>query len=568
MNEERSKIMKYLLVGVNAKYIHSNLAIRCLASYSAKYAVNTPVVREFTINMPVSDIIRKIYSEAPDFIAFSVYIWNIDIIMQIVSDIKILLPDVIIYLGGPEVSYESEALLNRHPEITGIMLGEGEQTLTDIINHYDTGSVSLHEIPGLCYRDNANGSIITTSVRLPIDLSLVPFPYDNLSDLDNKIIYYETSRGCPFGCSYCLSSVDKTLRFRNMNLVRQELKVFLDARVPQVKLVDRTFNIDHKRSLEILDFLKSNDNGITNFHFEIAGDILTQDEIELINSLRPGLIQLEIGVQSTNPCTLESINRRTDLEKLGTNVALLLAGGRVHLHLDLIAGLPFEDISSFKKSFNEVYSMHSHELQLGFLKVLKGAPINDMTDSQNIQHQDRAPYEVLSTKYLSYNDICELKRVEEMLEIYHNSCQFTNCEQFLLDNEASPYDLYYNLSQFYIKKAQPVVQCKRAVRYELLLEYVIEKYCLDDEKIRNFKVLLTIDYFSRERAKARPSYAIPLDSYKSQLRELDTYAKSVYQSGLYHIEPLAVDDEYILFDYSDRSPITGNASTRRLSYPI
>jgi len=486
--------------------------------------------------------------------------------MQVVRDIHKLLPNTVIYLGGPEVSFDSADVLDRNPSIEGIMIGEGEQTFLELIKYYESeydncnNELNLDSILGLCVR-NTNGEIITTPLRSPIDLSTVPFPYESLSYFENKIIYYETSRGCPFGCSYCLSSVDKTLRFRSMDLVKREFQFFLDNKVPQVKLVDRTFNIDHSRSLEMLEYLKTHDNGITNFHFEIAGDILTDAEIDTINSLRPGLIQLEIGVQSTNRNTLDAINRHTTLDKLRTNVSKLLAGGKVHLHLDLIAGLPYEDLSSFKNSFNEVFSMGSHELQLGFLKVLKGAPINAMISDQDIKHSDYAPYEVLSTKYLSYNDICELKRVEEMLEIYHNSCQFTYGEKYALLREQSPYDFYLGLANYYKEKGQLVIQCKRAVRYELLLDYATTKYSLSDSEIVELKYYLTLDYYSREKAKARPSFAPSLSLYKREIREVEDSLMATNPSGMFHIEPVATKQDgfaYVVFDYSKKSPITGN----------
>ena len=552
--------MKFLLVGINAKYIHSNLALHCLRSYAQKYSGTTPVIREYTINMPIADIIQGIYDESPDFIGMSVYIWNSEITMQVVRDIKKLLPNTVIFLGGPEVSFDSEQILTHYPEITGIMLGEGEQTFLELINYYEQlpDALSLAQIDGLCYRDATSFEIKTTAVRNPIDLSTLPFPYENLTDFANKIIYYETSRGCPFGCSYCLSSIDKSLRFRDIELVKKEFLFFLNNKVPQVKLVDRTFNIDHSRSLEMLRFLKENDNGLTNFHFEIAGDILTDEEVEMINSLRPGLIQLEIGVQSTNPCTLEAINRYTNLDKLRSNVSKLLAGGKVHLHLDLIAGLPFENLDSFINSFNEVYSMQSHELQLGFLKVLKGAPINTMKEDQEIKYSSYAPYEVFSTKYLSYEDICELKRVEEMLEIYHNSCQFVQSEQFLLGLEASPYDMYLGLAKYYVNHNQLVIQCKRSVRYEIFLSYATEKFNLTNEQANHLRSLLTLDFYSREKAKARPAFAPPIDKYKSGIRSQMDELSTISPSGQFHIEPLDDGQRYAVFDYSKRSVITGN----------
>lgn len=550
--------MKYLLVGINAKYIHSNLALHSLKSYAGVYSTVTPVVHEYTINMPISDIIHGIYSEAPDFIGFSTYIWNVEIIKQIIRDIKQLLPDTVIFLGGPEVSYDSKNILEDYPEITGIMLGEGEHTFVELIKYYEHEISSLQDIKGLFYYDSNSNEYVSTPVRNPIDLSTVPFPYEDINDFENRIIYYETSRGCPFGCSYCLSSVDKTLRFRDLELVKKEFKIFLEANVPQVKLVDRTFNIDHKRSISMLNFIRDNDNGITNFHFEIAGDILTDEEIDIIQSLRPGLIQLEIGVQSTNDCTLRAINRHTNLERLKNNVAKLLKNNNVHLHLDLIAGLPYEDLSSFKQSFNQVYSMGSHELQLGFLKLLKGAPINHDVKEQNIIYSSFAPYEVLSTKYLSYENICELKRAEEMLEIYHNSCQFSYSEKFLLDLEKSPYDMYYNLSKYYQEKNQLVIQCKRVIRYELLLNYAIEKHAITIDMENHLRYLLTLDYYCRERAKARPAFALPIDKYKSEIRRINEQLSLTEPNTQFHVEPEYGSDRFVIFNYSKKSVITSN----------
>lgn len=555
--------MKYLLVGINAKYIHSNLAINSLRAYASKYTNKDVIVREYTINMPSWEIVKGIYEEKPDFIGISVYLWNVNIVMQILDDIKALMPSVKIFLGGPEVSFEPEKLLKEKFMIDGIMLGEGEETFRELIEHYEKGQLDLCDIKGLCIRVD-DGNVIRTNIRDAIDLSSVPFPYDNLSEFENRIIYYETSRGCPFGCAYCLSSIDKSVRFRNLELVFKEFRFFLDAKVPQVKLVDRTFNIDHKRSLKMLEFLKENDNGITNFHFEIAGDILTDEEIDMINSLRPGLVQLEIGVQTTNECTLDAINRRTNLEKLRCNVGKLLEGGKVHLHLDLIAGLPYEDLDSFKESFNNVYNMRSHELQLGFLKVLKGAPINAQVDSQEIKYSSSSPYEVLSTKYISYEDICELKEVEEMLEIYHNSCQFTESEKLLLQYADTPYDMYKKLADYYQEKKYPTMQCKRAIRYEIILEYAKDKCNFDDCLLKRLRRLLTMDYYSRENAKARPSFACDIEESKQIIKTItDNLIKEngMLPKNMIHVECGLEDGTYIAYDYSRRSPITGNADT-------
>lgn len=615
--------MKYLLVGINAKYIHSNLALYSLRAYARKYAGVDVSISEYTINMQVEEIVRDIYEQSPDFIAMSVYIWNVEIIKKVVRDLKAIMPAVTIFLGGPEVSFESKEFLEANHMVDCIMIGEGEATFTeliktidatttstdiidsidatvtstDIIDSIDTtvtstditsfsmiNSIALRDayagIRGLCYRDNQD-NIITTPAREVLDLSTVPFAYEDLSDFENRIIYYETSRGCPYGCAYCLSSVEKKLRFRDMSLVKEELQFFLDNKVKQVKFVDRTFNADHRRSLELLEFIKTNDNGITNFHFEIAGDILTNEEIDILNSLREGLVQLEIGVQSTNAKTLDAINRHTDMNKLKANVSRLLKPNNIHIHLDLIAGLPYDDAESFANSFNEVYGMKGHELQLGFLKMLKGAPIS----KEGVRYSAYPPYEVLATDYLSYNDICELKKIEDVLEIYHNSCQFVRSEEYLLTFHKSPYEMYKGLAKY-----NSGIQSKRAVRYENILAYAVSLNCENNEvesisateamdskqaeaskaeatdsmkagvsttvDIEYLRRLLTLDYYAREKAKARPVFATDISMYKEDLKNIN----KEFQSRNVHIEPMWNSNGFYIFDYDSKSAITGNAA--------
>ena len=403
--------MKILLAAVNAKYIHSNLAVYCLKSYAASKGQEAEIA-EYTINQQTEEVLRDLYERNADVVAFSCYIWNIEFIKAVIKDYKKIRPQCEIWLGGPEVSYRAEELLAELPEVRGVMVGEGEEIFAKLAKAYRE-ELSLNEISGIAVREN-NGEILTTEPAEPLDFSALPFPYgdENLSFFDNRIIYYESSRGCPFSCAYCLSSLDKRVRFRNMDLVKKELKFFLDRQVPQVKFIDRTFNINGPRTVELLQFIKENDNAITNFHFEVAAELLTKEQIELLNSLRPGLVQLEIGVQSTNSETLTAVNRKTELSELKKTVAAVRKKNNVHIHLDLIAGLPKEDLDSFKKSFNEVYEMNPHQLQLGFLKVLSGAPMEGMAAENEIVYQSAPPYEVLSTNWLSYEDIILLKKVE------------------------------------------------------------------------------------------------------------------------------------------------------------
>ena len=386
-----------ILTAINAKYIHSNLAVYCLRAYAKPY-IDEVEIAEYTINQQVDDILMSLYQKHPDILCFSCYIWNIEYTERVIREIHKLLPEVPIWLGGPEVSYDAREVLRRLPQVTGVMKGEGEVTFLEVLDYYHGKRDDLRKIPGLTYRDK--DKIIETPWRPVMDLSKVPFVYEHIEDFEHKIIYYESSRGCPFSCSYCLSSIDKCLRFRDLSLVKKELQFFLDHKVPQVKFVDRTFNCRHDHAMEIWRYIKEHDNGITNFHFEVAADILKDDEIELILDMRPGLIQLEIGVQSTNLDTITEIHRKMDFKKVADIVTKINAGHNIHQHLDLIAGLPYEDLESFKQSFQDVYEVRPEQLQLGFLKVLKGSYMEKQKDNYGLVYKDTPPYEVLYTKWL------------------------------------------------------------------------------------------------------------------------------------------------------------------------
>lgn len=591
--------MKILLVGINAKYIHSNLAVYSLRASARKCFKEEENIRieiaEYTINQTAEKIIQSIYKAQPDMIGFSCYIWNVMMVQKIVAELHKLLCHVPIWLGGPEVSFDLEWQMQRFPTAAGIMYGEGEGTFPKLIEAYASrkNDIVSKSIRGIIYRDQEN-NIITNAPAEIIDLDDLPFPYDNIEDFQNRIIYYESSRGCPYSCAYCLSSVEKKLRYRSLEKVYEELQIFLDAKVKQVKFVDRTFNCDHSHAMAILHYIKEHDNGVTNFHFEVAGDLLTEEEMMLIGSLRPGLIQLEVGVQSTNEKTLKAIQRRTDLELLKNNVRTLLKNGNVHLHLDLIAGLPFENMESFIHSFNEVYQMGGHELQLGFLKLLRGTAMMQMKEGYGIVCTDFPPYEMLCTKDLSYEEVLRLKAVEEMLEIYHNSGQFRLTEQFLLPMFASPFDFYERLAKFYEENNYPVICSAREWRYVILLEFVAEyKEENSDKILETVRELMTVDYYLRERAKARPSFARDENKQYRKIQELDLeinmdrkagfreWLRSVYQQyaesqncdarqleGQMHLEilhyaaviPNVSLPQIILFDYRDRDPVTKEAS--------
>lgn len=569
--------MKTVLVAINAKYIHSNLAVYSLRSYARTFGYE-PELLEFTINQQKDQILKGIYEAKPDLLCFSCYIWNLSYAEEIIEDIKKILPKVTIWAGGPEVSYDAPKFLKRHPEVDGIMCAEGEKTLTELISYYEVGKSqgkSLDGINGIVYQENK--TIHQTPLRDIMNMDDLVFPYEDLKDFEHKIIYYESSRGCPFSCSYCLSSIDKKLRFRSFSLVEKELEFFLAHKVPQVKFVDRTFNCKKSHAMAIWTYIKEHDNGITNFHFEVAADLLTEDEIALIQTMRPGLIQLEIGVQSTNEKTLAEIHRKTDFEEITRKVKAVQKGENVHQHLDLIAGLPYENYESFGHSFNDVYALKPEQLQLGFLKVLKGSYMAEAAEGYGCVHKAKPPYEVLGTRWLSYEEILKLKGVEEMVEVYYNSGQFQKTIRAMEHLFETAFSMYEELADFYEKNGYNEVSHTRIRRYEILQEFLREK----EANLEYFKQLMIFDLYARENMKTRPQWANDLSAYKIQI--LDFYKKEEetpelltdyqgYQARqtikMTHIEVFTYDvineneekGAYpVLFDYKKRSPLTNDA---------
>ena len=545
--------MKILLAACNAKYIHSNLAVYNLKSCSGEYS-SSVVVKEYTINQIRDDILKDIYLEQPDVVCFSCYIWNISFVRELVPDLKKILPQVEFWAGGPEVSYDAVEFLKKNPVFFGVMVGEGEETFHELAGYYiERKPETLSGIRGVAFRDENKGrDIVHTGWRELMDLSKVPFAYSNLTEFKNRIIYYESSRGCPFSCSYCLSSIDKKLRFRDIELVKKELQFFIDNKVPQVKFVDRTFNCKHDHAMEIWRYITENDNGITNFHFEISADLLRAEELALMKTMRPGLIQLEIGVQSTNPQTIKAIRRTMDFEKLKGIVEQIHSFGNIHQHLDLIAGLPYEGYDSFHKSFCDVYALRPEQFQLGFLKVLKGSHMMEMTGEYQILYKDREPYEVLSTAWLTYGEILRLKMVESMVEVYYNSGQFKNTLVFLEKYFDDPFRMYEALGRFYEKKGYSEISHSRMRRYEILMEFAGEQKEIPSEALSD---VMLLDLYLRENLKSRPSFASDQKPYE---RLIWDYRKAKKIPKTAHIEVFR-DGKKLLFDYTDRDPLTNNA---------
>ncbi len=610
--------MQFLLAAVNAKYIHSNPAIYSLRAFAGEELQPFIQLAEYTVNHRMEEILGDLYRRNPDVIGFSCYIWNIAPVKELLLEIPKVLPAARLWLGGPEVSFEAEKLLADFPMVEGIMLGEGEETFRELLGYYvdrqkreERGDAAqrLEEIPGLMLRSGA------TARREPVDMDRIPFFYAGPGEFENRILYYETGRGCPFRCGYCLSSVDKSVRFRSLDTVRRELQFFLDRRVPQVKLIDRTFNCNRRRAMEIWRYLREHDNGVTNFHFEVAADLMDEEEIRLLQSMRPGLIQLEIGVQTANEDVLREIGRsmgaagkgRRQMQgetlwrdaagepvsaeaqedsaaRIGRVVHALHEGRNIHLHLDLIAGLPLETYESFGNSFNRVYAMRPHQLQLGFLKVLKGTAVRENAGKYGMAYQDRPPYEVLYTRWITYGEILRLKQVEEMVELYYNSGQFTHTLPVLEREFSSPFGLYEELSAFYERKGYFVQTPARSRRYHVLLEFIMERAPGRQELYRE---LLTFDYYLRENARSRPDFGRDLTPYREEisgfyrweerepelLREYRAYHArqtmsmthmDVFFYPVWEEHDLVRRDRpgFVLFDYGKRDALTKNAAVR------
>ena len=542
--------MKILLVACNAKYIHSNLAVYDLQAYASDYA-DYIVLKEYTINQQKDDIMRDIYLEHPDVVCVSCYIWNLSFVKELMADLIKILPGADFWAGGPEVSYDAEKFLTENSEFKGVMVGEGEETFKELAGYYvEKNPQNLKDMTGICYRDG--DQLIHNGWRQIMDLSSIPFIYKDLSEFKNRIIYYESSRGCPFSCSYCLSSIDKKLRFRDTETVKKELQFFIDNKVPQVKFVDRTFNCKHDHAMAIWKYINEHDNGVTNFHFEISADLLREEELQEMSTMRPGLIQLEIGVQSTNLDTIKAIHRTMDFEKLKGIVDRIHSFGNIHQHLDLIAGLPYEDYDSFRHSFNDVYALKPQQLQLGFLKVLKGSHMMEMCKEYGIVYKTQEPYEVLSTKWLDYDHVLKLKTVENMVEVYYNSGQFQNTLEYLEKFFPDAFSIYERLGSFYMEKGYGDVSHTRMRRYEILLEFLEDVPEISMDQVKDQMVY---DLYLRENLKSRPGFARDQKPFERQIwdfRKREKVAKNA------HVEVFA-DGTVLLFDYADRDPLTNNA---------
>ncbi len=497
--------MKVLLTTLNSKFIHTNLAIRYLKQMVKDIKEVDTNIREYTINNELDFILKDIHKHNYDVILFSTYIWNVNDIVKLCHNLKKVNPNIKIALGGPEVTYDSEEAMKKYDFVDYILYGEGELIFRDFVN-YLKGNMRVEEVDGIVYRKN--GEIITNKpMKLLKNLDLIPSPYENLdkSEYENRIVYYETSRGCPFNCQYCLSSTIQGLRYFSLDRVKKDLKALIDARVSQIKFIDRTFNANKNFAMEIMKFLMENDNDYTTYHFEVTAHLLTNDMLEFLKDCKEGLFQFEIGVQSTNDRVLEAVGRRDDFSKLSYVVQKIASFRNIHQHLDLIAGLPYEDYSSFENSFNDVFNLGIEHLQLGFLKMIKGTGIRNQADEHEFRYKDYPPYEVLYNKYIGYNEILKLKDIEEILEKYFNSKNFVLSMRYIIFNyyKESPFKFFEAFASYYDENGYFNASQGKNQLYKILLDFYEEKINTNFEL---FKEILKYDYISLGKTSNLPGY--------------------------------------------------------------
>jgi radical SAM superfamily enzyme YgiQ (UPF0313 family) len=574
--------MKHLLIGINAKFIHSNLAIRYIQAFGEKKGLSIEY-SEYTINQSSDYILDEIIKQEPNLIGFSCYLWNIEMIIKMVQMIRLIRPNMRIVLGGPEVSYNPVTWMTQYPEIDYIISGEGEIPMVHLLTCLEKDCKDgWIKVGSLTYR--SQGLIKQNPQEVPMSMAEVPFAYKkDLLGLEHRIIYYETSRGCPFNCEYCLSSIEKGVRFRPLHMVFEELQFFLNQGVRQVKFVDRTFNAKKSHSMAIWTYLRDHDNGITNFHFEITADLLDEEDILFLKTVRTGLFQFEIGVQSTNHETIVDINRQTDFEVLRERVLALKANGNIHLHLDLIAGLPKETYEAFGKSFNDVMAIRPEQLQLGFLKVLKGSKIDEQQEAYGIVSRKHPPYEVLETREMRYEDLRKLKDIEVLLEYYYNSGQFSNSIAYLMDLFDHPFALFENLRDYWDVEGLHHVKHHKIKFYDLLYEFGQQESKVCQDTLAQW---LMHDLCLQEKPKKWPEFVNVKEGLQPEVKNfyqshfpMDSLFKA-YEGynikqiiRMSHVErydfnpllgPKAKGINYIFYDYKTREKMTGQAIATRI----
>jgi radical SAM superfamily enzyme YgiQ (UPF0313 family) len=507
---DRGEKMRIILATLNSKFIHSNLAIRYLKSYTEN--INPIEIKEFTINQNIDFIVSEIYKMRPDILGFSTYIWNLEETLQVAETIKMVNPDTKILLGGPEVSFDGEYLLNKYSYIDYIIYGEGEESFKELIELSISGG-NFKDILGLIYRED---KIIKNPPRPLIkDLDTIPSPYRNISnEFDNKIVYYESSRGCPFNCEFCLSSTIKGVRYFSLDRIKEDLKILIESKVRQVKFVDRTFNANKRQAIEIMKYIIEEDPEDINFHFEITAHLIDEEMLQFLRKPKEGLFQFEIGVQSTNEETIDAVGRVTDFEELKRISKTIKSFRNIHQHLDLIAGLPYENYDSFKKSFNDVYGIKPEKLQLGFLKLLKGSGLRLNEKKYGYKYLDKPPYEVLENNYINYTDIIKLKAIEDLVDKYYNEEYFSNSLEFIIKNfYDTPFDFYEDFSIYWEDNGFFKVAKKRSDLYQILLDFYLARMFSSSEL---FEELLKYDYIKNNKNMEYPKTNIENKNMISQ----------------------------------------------------
>ncbi|ELC8415629.1 DUF4080 domain-containing protein [Clostridium perfringens] len=524
--------MKILLTAINSKYIHSNLAVRYLKAFTKDLDFQGDI-KEFSINDRVENILEGIIEEKPDVVAFSCYIWNMEFVNRLAELIKLVDPNIEILYGGPEVSYEGKEFLENHPG-EYVIVGEGEKTFREFVL-YKLGEGKIEDIKGLNYK--RDGKVFENPKRPEMDMNELVFPYTYEEDINNKIVYYEASRGCPFKCKYCLSSVMHGVRFLDVERVKKELKYFMERGLKLVKFVDRTFNCNREYTVELLKYLSEQDTE-TRFHFEVAADLLTEEQIEILNNAPKGRFQLEVGVQTTNNEVLHNINRYITYENIKEKVLKVASGKNVMQHLDLIAGLPGEDLESFKKSFNDVHAIRPDEIQLGFLKLLKGSSMREEAEKWGIVYSPYAPYEIIRSKDISYEELLLLKKVEAMVDKYYNSCKFNNVIKFFLNIYEKPFDFYYDLAMFFEEKGNFKRSIGNVEYYKILLDFYLEKIGGEDEGL--FKEVLKFDYLCFNKKRWLPDFLVRTITKEDEQNIKDSFDRQMPFKKA-HIEKFEID---------------------------
>ncbi|MCC0635931.1 B12-binding domain-containing radical SAM protein [Clostridioides sp. ES-S-0001-02] len=571
--------MKILLTTLNSKFIHTNLAIRYLKEF-VRNLIEVDM-KEYTINNDLDYILKDIYKNEYDIILFSTYIWNIGDIVKLCDNLKKIRPNTKIALGGPEVSYDSYEAMRKYDFVDYILYGEGELIFRDLVLHLK-GKKEIKSVDGLVYRQGSE-IIVNKPMELLQNLDEIPSPYENLNpkEYENRIVYYESSRGCPFNCQYCLSSTIPGLRYFSLDRIKRDLKALIDARVSQIKFIDRTFNANKKVAMEIMDFLMKNDNGYTTYHFEVTAYLIDDKMLEFLADCKEGLFQFEIGVQSTNEKTLDAVGRRDDFKKLSHVVQTVASYRNIHQHLDLIAGLPYEDYESFENSFNDVFNLGIEHLQLGFLKMIKGTGMRKVADEHGFKYKDYAPYEFLYNNYISYEETLKLKDIEDVLERYYNSKNFVLSMRYIIGKfyKQSPFKFFETFAKYFDENGYFDLAQGKNQLYKILLDFYNEKINIDNDV---FNDILKYDYISLGKTSNIPQFfnKLDVDDFKNRCHvflqdndNLSTYLPNFVDKPAKHIikyvhfEPfkfnivdlknninteIREEENIVLFEYDDK----------------